>query len=572
MKKFTLAVLAAAFVLSMSAQKVVQPQRSLQKAFAETQVEAGAVKKLMETKAGKPLAAKKINPFNSAAKQAQTRAGEDFNIITEAPEGRTEVYSLSGLAYYSFWGYIMGVSHEGTLGQIVYCDDNTVYIKNPISQFATNSYIKGTIDGDEITVKLPQPIYQEDYDGEVYNYQIERLAYSEDEEGGWYYRDENSSEVKFTLRNDSVIWAEDTLGDVMLGLCDDTGEWIGYGDYNMVYSKVTDTVVEAPADMTCEDWVLKANDDGHFVKVGFSGKDVYVGGIYETMPDAFVKGTIDGDKVVFKSSQYLGPDESLNCHAYFVTGGSEMVWDDVYMEWYSSPYLTEQIELSYDAEAKTMIADSKNDSTMFINSGKAHIYYIEAFDAPEFRYQAPIEGAVKPATPEFLSLSPYDEYYGYGYIDFIVPKFDVDGRMLDTDKMHYNLFIDDELFTFYPDEYIALTEEMTDVPYDFTDSYDIYDYGTEKMIYFYTTGFEKIGVRSTYTADNGESKDSEIAWYYVNGGTVGINAAEAGAKGVKSVVYTDLSGRRVAKPVRGIYIKTEVYDDGTQKSVKMLRR
>lgn len=572
MKKFTLAVLAAAFVLSMSAQKVVQPQRSLQKAFAETQVEAGAVNKLMETKAGKPLAAKKINPFNSAAKQAQTRAGEDFNIITEAPEGRTEVYSLSGLAYYSFWGYIMGVSHEGTLGQIVYCDDNTVYIKNPISQFATNSYIKGTIDGDEITVKLPQPIYQEDYDGEVYNYQIERLAYSEDEEGGWYYRDENSSEVKFTLRNDSVIWAEDTLGDVMLGLCDDTGEWMGYGDYNMVYSKVTDTVVEAPADMTCEDWVLKANDDGHFVKVGFSGKDVYVGGIYETMPDAFVKGTIDGDKVVFKSGQYLGPDESLNCHAYFVTGGSEMVWDDVYMEWYSSPYLTEQIELSYDAEAKTMIADSKNDSTMFINSGKAHIYYIEAFDAPEFRYQAPIEGAVKPATPEFLSLSPYDEYYGYGYIDFIVPKFDVDGRMLDTDKMHYNLFIDDELFTFYPDEYIALTEEMTDVPYDFTDSYDIYDYGTEKMIYFYTTGFEKIGVRSTYTADNGESKDSEIAWYYVNGGTVGINAAEAGAKGVKSVVYTDLSGRRVAKPVRGIYIKTEVYDDGTQKSVKMLRR
>ena len=572
MKKFTLAVLAAAFVLSMSAQKVVQPQRSLQKAFAETQVEAGAVNKLMETKAGKPLAAKKINPFNSAAKQAQTRAGEDFNIITEAPEGRTEVYSLSGLAYYSFWGYIMGVSHEGTLGQIVYCDDNTVYIKNPISQFATNSYIKGTIDGDEITVKLPQPIYQEDYDGEVYNYQIERLAYSEDEEGGWYYRDENSSEVKFTLRNDSVIWAEDTLGDVMLGLCDDTGEWMGYGDYNMVYSKVTDTVVEAPADMTCEDWVLKANDDGHFVKVGFSGKDVYVGGIYETMPDAFVKGTIDGDKVVFKSGQYLGPDESLNCHAYFVTGGSEMVWDDVYMEWYSSPYLTEQIELSYDAEAKTMIADSKNDSTMFINSGKAHIYYIEAFDAPEFRYQAPIEGAVKPATPEFLSLSPYYEYYGYGYIDFIVPKFDVDGRMLDTDKMHYNLFIDDELFTFYPDEYIALTEEMTNVPYDFTDSYDIYDYGTEKMIYFYTTGFEKIGVRSTYTADNGESKDSEIAWYYVNGGTVGINAAEAGAKGVKSVVYTDLSGRRVAKPVRGIYIKTEVYDDGTQKSVKMLRR
>ena len=235
-------------------------------------------------------------------------------------------------------------------------------------------------------------------------------------------------------------------------------------------------------------------------------------------------------------------------------------------------YMTDKIELSYDAAAKTMIADSKNDSTMVINSGKERVYYIQCLDAPEFKYQAPIEGAAKPQTPEFYSFSPYDDINGYGYMDIIIPKFDVEGRLLDTNKMHYNIFIDDELFTFYPDEYIALTEEITDVPYNFNDGYDIYDYGTEKQIYFYTTGFEKIGVRSTYTADNGESKDSEIAWYYVNGGTVGINAAEAGAKGVKSVVYTDLSGRRVAKPVRGIYIKTEVYDDGTQKSVKMLRR
>lgn len=572
MKKFTLFALAAAFAITVSAQRVVQPQTSLQKAFAENTTEAKPVDMQRLAKAGKPLTAKKVNPFNNPAKNLMTRADEGSEIITEAPEGRLETYSLSGIAYYSFWGYVMGVSHVGTLGQIVYGDDNSVYFKNPFSQFATNSYLKGTLDGDQITVTLPQPIYQEDYYGEIYNYQAERLVYVEDEDGGWYYRDESSSEIKFTLRNDSVFWAEDTTGNVMLGLCDDTGEWMGYGDYNMVYGKVTDQVVEAPADLATEEWVLSANGDGFFVNVGFSGSDVYVGGLYQNMPDAWIKGTVEGDKVVFPSGQYLGPDESMNCHTYFVTSGSDLVYDEDYQDLVTEMYMTDKIELSYDAAAKTMIADSKNDSTMLINSGKERVYYILCFDAPQFKYQAPIEGATKPQTPEFYSFSPYDEAYGFGYMDIIIPKFDVEGRLLDTNKMHYNIFIDDELFTFYPDEYVALTEEITDVPYNFDDGYDIYDYGTEKYIYFYTTGFEKIGVRSTYTADNGESADSDIAWYYVNGEPTGINAATATGKNVKSVVYTDLSGRRTTQPVKGLYIKTEVYDDGTQKSVKVINR
>ena len=150
MKKFTLFALAAAFAMTVSAQRVVQPQTSLQKAFAENQTEAKPADMLRMAKAGKPLTAKKVNPFNNPAKNSMTRAGEDFEVITEAPEGRLETYSLSGLAYYSFLGYVMGVSHVGTLGQIVYGDDNSVYFKNPFSQFATNSYLKGTLEGDHL--------------------------------------------------------------------------------------------------------------------------------------------------------------------------------------------------------------------------------------------------------------------------------------------------------------------------------------------------------------------------------------------------------------------------------------
>lgn len=570
MKKFTLLALAAVFTMAASAQRAVRPQTSLQQAFAEKPADVRDMGLRQAVKAGKPLAAKKVNPFNSAAKKVLTRADEAAGIITEAPEGRVEKYSVGGYAYYNSFFGVMGVSHSGTLGEIVFCDDNTVYIKNPFTQFATDSYLKGTLEGDEITVKLPQPIYVEEYYDETYYYNAERMVYVDDADGGWYYRDENCSEVKFTYRNDSVVWADDPDGDVLIGLCDDLGEWMGYGDFNTVYSKMTDQPVEAPADMASEDWLLFANGDGFNVKVGFSGDDVYIGGIYSSMPDAWIKGTVDNDKIVFPSGQYLGPDEYMNCYVYFVTGGSEPVWDEDYQEWYASAYMTDQIVLSYDAAEKIMIADSKNDSTMFVNSGKDRIYYINCYDAPVIKLQKPIVGAVKPATPEILMFIDYDDTYGYGLIDFTVPKFDVDGNLLDTDKMHYNILIDDEVLTFYPDEYLMLTEEMTDIPYDFDDGYDIYNYGTEKMIYFYTTGFEKMGVRSTYTADNGESADSDVAWYHLT--PTGITAASGAAKGVESVFYTDLSGRRTLNPAKGLYIKTEVYDDGTQKSVKMLMR
>lgn len=572
MKKFTLLALTAAFALTATAQRAVQPQTSLQKVFGETQANAKVMNMRQSANAGRPLGAKKVEPFRHAAKTTATRAADDFELITEVPEGRVETYTVSGIAYYNSLFGVAASSFVGNIGEVVFCDDNTVYIKNPISQFATGTYLKGTIEGDEITIPTHQPIYQENYEGEIYNYYIERVVYKEDESGAWYYIDDASSEIKFALRNDTLVMDEDPDGDVLLGFCDDLGDWMGYGDYATVYAPMTDKPVDAPADLALEDWTVRYAGDGHKVKVGFSGSDVYVGGLSEMMPDAWIKGTVDGGKVVIPSGQYLGPLADYNCHVYLLTAGTKVVWDDYYERYVTDYYTTDQIELTYDADAKTMTADSENDSTMFINSGKERVYYLEEISAPEFRYYTPVKGAAKPATPEFSYFMAYDESYGMGYFDVLVPKFDVDGNMLDTDKLHYNIFVDDELFTFYPDEYTYLTEEMTDVPYDFTDDYDILIDGAVKEIYYYFTGFEKIGVRSTYTSEDGVATDSDIAWYYVNGEPTGIGTAAAEGGDVKSVTYTDLSGRRIMKPAHGLYIKTETYADGTQKSVKMLAR
>ena len=44
------------------------------------------------------------------------------------------------------------------------------------------------------------------------------------------------------------------------------------------------------------------------------------------------------------------------------------------------------------------------------------------------------------------------------------------------------------------------------------------------------------------------------------------------AKSVKSVEYTDLSGRTISQPQHGIYLKTVKFADGSQKTVKYLKR
>lgn len=150
--------------------------------------------------------------------------------------------------------------------------------------------------------------------------------------------------------------------------------------------------------------------------------------------------------------------------------------------------------------------------------------------------------------------------------------FDVNGNFIELNKVSYNLFVDDELFTFYTDEYLELTEDMVDIPYTFTDDKDIiYNGGTLHGIYFFMTGFDKMGVQAIYTADNGETAKSDIAWHYIT--TTGVDNAKTAAQSeIEKVAYTNLSGRELTAPTKGICIKTVTYSDGTIKSFKVVKR
>ena len=116
-------------------------------------------------------------------------------------------------------------------------------------------------------------------------------------------------------------------------------------------------------------------------------------------------------------------------------------------------------------------------------------------------------------------------------------------------KLYYNIYFDgsEEPETLSPDDYQNLTEEMTNVPYDFSDNYDFLCDGTTHTFYFYVAEYNNIGVSPPYTG-GGETHRSNIVWAT---NPTSIKGVSSDSKSVKSVNYYDLSGRQVSAPAQG---------------------
>lgn len=92
-------------------------------------------------------------------------------------------------------------------------------------------------------------------------------------------------------------------------------------------------VATPPADAKVEGWYLKGmQDESRMVKavnVAFSNQDIYLQGICDYLPTAWVKGTVTADgKVTFPSGQFYGQLEGYNL--YFVGYNGSFIKDVVF--------------------------------------------------------------------------------------------------------------------------------------------------------------------------------------------------------------------------------------------------
>lgn len=495
------------------------------------------------------------------------RTSENSGIISTAPEGETILYSCSGYGYtFTFMGinftYMAGAAKE-----IVKTDD-AIYIRNPFLGLLSNSYLKAERNGDKYTAKLPVILHEEESYGTKYSYTGAILRKKITPEGYVIYEATDDTEVNFVEKDGNIILdlgydpQPDDQGyidapDVIFGLIDSEGNWSGVGDGSQVYTPFTETALTPPTDLKTEKWAMTLGDAGRFINVGIDGNDVWIQGLFSMLPEAWIKGEVKGNTVVVSSLQYLGMSTGyfvylINCNLNeqgFVT-------------------LLPECTFNYDAAGKYMTPVDANDVMVF-NAGNETLAYLEFIQAPSLHFQG-ADFDKKVRNPNGLEFNDYFDGSGMAFFDFVLPIVSVDGDLLDTSTMYYNVLFDGEVETFYNDEYpYDVEDEITDIPFSFGVQNIWYDRsgttGRHEIVIF-THGLKTIGVQ-LFNKDGATVYKSEIVTIPVGNNSIKETLPDAEAV---SEEWYSIDGRRIEANSKGLTIRKVTYTDGTVRTFKQI--
>lgn len=508
----------------------------------------------------------------------------DLPLIQTLPDGMdAELYSRDS--------YFFARDGQGQMftmrdfGRVAYiaASDTEVYVENPFGGMPTHTWLKGERDGDKVTVSFPQLVYLEEYhdwendpDEELgltitdYYYAYKFILQVGDDKSSFVI-DSDNPVVSFTLKDGKLV--EDS--DAYIGM---VGEyrmydeemnpyigfnWMGFADGMLEYTKVDAEVISVPEDAKFEKWILDNQGDQTFVEMAFDGEDVYLRGFIQTEVDGelefpSVKGRLQDGNLIFNGVQYLGIDPRFEHLAYALPATYEVGED----EWAGEMVYTaaDNLKLVYDAENRIFSAPA--DYSLVVSAIPDGIFTVMALDEPVLRWQD-MSTPMVPCTPTDLYYE-YMEDYEFGVFAFSISSVSEDGRLLDTSNLYYTIYVDGEEFTFYPDEYWDLEEPMTDVPYDYWDSY-LNSFGDEHEVVLFAMNIEEVGVKAKYINTDGTVEYSDIATYL----TSGINGVKEQAA-VTDTEWYDLSGHRLNGPSEGFNIMRVTLEDGSVQVKKLV--
>ena len=367
-------------------------------------------KGVASAKAFVSLRAVTFDAEKTSARRASNRAEVvDANgVITSPAEGESKLYDRSGFGYYVSSGNLY-YAQQGGKAEIVETADGVVYIKDFISNVTNGTWVKGTKEGNTITIPAGQIVfYNTNYNYGLY---IAKTAY--DDENGFA---EVAGDITLTVDGNTISLDDTDEDHPVAAFWTDDNSFSGYGDYETVFSYDPDYVapqpIELPDGATVETWyqsqtlVGSQGDDDGFAKVAFVGNDVYLSGIFDNFPNSWIKGTIDGTTVTFSGLQFLGNYSSYEIYA---TGSTDLG---------ASSAELQDFKMTYDAAAKTLTSVN----TLLANAKKDAVYYLEAYKDIVISKEAPEEptastGADVDALPYTNALNSADLFGVFGVID-----------------------------------------------------------------------------------------------------------------------------------------------------------
>ena len=319
------------------------------------------------------------------------------------------------------------------------------------------------------------------------------------------------------------------------------------------YFDYASILVVAPQDLETATYMLSATDAyenapvTYEVNIGFYGNEVYFQGLSTYVPEGWLKGVLQTDGTIEIPGYYMGQYQSWFAAYDIVCSGAVF---------------------TYDSEADKFLADA---FTTELASGSL---MDELVDVTIIRVK---EIAATPADPE---ITQFNGTSNYPNVKYNIPLFDVDGNALVTDKLSYQFFVqvgeDVSPLVLTTDLYTEIAQDMTEIPYNFSDEFDIYNsilylnQGEEVM-----RSWNKLGLQTIYRGADEERK-SNIVWYDVKAYWAQVDGIDTDLDNinveVKDAQYFDVLGRRVDASANGIVIKIVTLSDGTVKSEKVIRK
>ena len=517
-----------------------------------------------------PLGMPKLVPNNAD--------GQDpTDIISQAPEGETKYYNESYEGWV-FWGQEYGLQYMSgtTTNKIVWCSNGEVYIQNPVANYSTGTFAKGTYADGKITVELPQCIGSYyDTDGNMKDMYLNKLEEVEQDGEKYYmicypednyleYDVDDAGNVKLNLGNSADY--DVTTGNnpkYLVGVTYSNEPhalqvWSGYGDTFETWNIIDNgEPVTPPADAVMQEWAFETLGKKSIVQVAVDGNDIYVDGFTSYMKGYWFKGTMEDGKITFSTNQYMGKNEWDQFY-YFMAA---RIFVDETSEWNQYEPI-DKVTLVYNPE--TGMYTAQEDETFIVSMSNEYISATAIAENPSMWQQTPEMFKAKPLNP---SLTNCLNNPGISTLEWDIPNENEKGAILSGNKMYYNLYVDGELYTFTPEEYPLFTEPTTDVPYEASNYYDIYVYNTSHTIYVKKDIAETVALQSFYVDEDGTKYASDLVTENVL--DTGIGKVEGGKQAV-STEYFNLSGVKTTRPAAGMYIMKTKYNDGTSSVKKVL--
>lgn len=501
-------------------------------------------------------------------------------IIKDTPKGKLieNLYRSSKSWVKKGWTGVQPGRYEGIVSKIVIGEDGCIYIYNPLSGLDSKSWLKLEKQADgKYRAKLPQDIFTDDLGGDddeeessERTISLTRLVSSDD--GKNYEPIGANNYVDFTVEGRTLKMSGMGQKKQIWGASFNNKWERNYGgDWALTIEPLKEQLITPPATATKSQYTVTSKSDPspRIVEVMTNNNDIYVKGLFkaEKIANVWVKLTKQGDKAVMPTNQYLGITKKTDFKKY---DSDKSDYHTFAAAFENEEKTAENLEFSIDATGK--LTASKTLRTSLGRASNDNITgedYVESYEGLTLTpYVQKEVGA--PATPEYFYLTStpnYDNTSNEIKLAFYVKNADVNGNILDPEKMYYNVYVNGstEPFKFKKSasQYNYMhEEEMTNIPFNYQDkrNYDFKVSDNLRIIHFYDSSITRLKVVMVYESD-GKKYSSEPLVASLP--TDGIESANFNKTTTEK--YYTVDGRQIQKLQKGLNIIKS--SDGTTRKV-----